>query len=62
MARIIVVADTPADAAGAVLYQERVAARLLDSPHASGQLMERIAWAIADAEAVEEQVLGTTSG
>ncbi len=53
MARIIVVADTEADPTGRELYEERVATFLLESPYASGQLMERIAWAVADAEEAE---------
>ena len=53
MARIIVVADSPA---GPTLFEERVVVPLLQSPHASAQLLERIAWAVADAEAAEVEL------
>ena len=50
MASIIVVADT--DASG-FLFKERVSAPLLDDAHFSWQLIERMAWALADAERAE---------
>ncbi len=55
MARIIVVADSPAEPVGPTLYEERVGAPLLQSAHASAQLIERIAWAVADAEDAETE-------
>jgi hypothetical protein len=55
MARIIVTADSPTDALGARLYEERVNALLLESAHASAQLLERLAWAVADAEEAERR-------
>ena len=54
MARIIVVADSLGEPIGATVYQERVGAPLLQSAHASAQLLERIAWAVADAEEAEQ--------
>ncbi len=56
MARIIVVADSPTEPVGPKLYEERVGALLLESAHASAQLLERIAWAVADAEEAESEL------
>ena len=50
MARIIVVADSSTERVGEALYEERVGLCLLESAHASAQLVERIAWALADEE------------
>jgi hypothetical protein len=52
VARILITAD-PGVAGGAVLYQERVPTTLLESDHAAAQLLERIKWAVGDAEAAE---------
>jgi hypothetical protein len=60
MARIIVTAD-PADGRGAlaehgeapVLLDERVNSIHLRDGHAAGQLIERLAWAVTDAEQAE---------
>jgi len=57
MARIIVVPDSNTQHVGATLYDERVAVPVLESPHASAQLLERIAWAVAD----EKEAAGTES-
>jgi hypothetical protein len=43
------------DSADATL-SERVVAANLDSPHYAAQLIERLAWATADAEAIESQL------
>jgi hypothetical protein len=53
MPRIIVTTDSPSDMLGAVLYEERVCAPVLESAHASAQLLERLTWAVADAEEAE---------
>jgi hypothetical protein len=50
MARIIVVADSATEPVGRTLYEERVALPVLESAHASAQLLERISWAVADAD------------
>jgi hypothetical protein len=55
MARIIVVAGSPADPVGPTLYEERVGAPILECAHASAQFLERIAWAVADAEQAERR-------
>ncbi len=62
MARIIVTADTVLDArrrAGAdppVLLDERISSIHLGDEHAAEQLVERLAWAVDDAEAAERRV------
>jgi hypothetical protein len=53
VASIIVVADTDAGDARGFQLKERVSAALLDDPHFSSQLIERIGWALADAEETE---------
>lgn len=50
MARIIVTADPIADHDAPVLLDERVYAIHLDNDHNAGQLIERLGWAISDAE------------
>ena len=62
MARIIVVADSPAEPVGPTFYEERVGAVLLESAHASAQLLERIAWAVADAEQAESAASPSVHG
>jgi hypothetical protein len=56
MARVIVLpnAEHPAEGlSGPVLFAERVDPVNLDSEHSSHQLIERVGWAIRDAEAME---------
>ncbi len=59
MARIIVTADpaeregTLASARAPVLLDERVYAVHMRDGHAANQLLERLAWAVGDAEARE---------
>jgi len=49
--RIIVVADRPADS---VMLNERVSVADLDSEHFRGQLLERLSWAVGDADVAEQ--------
>ena len=60
MARIIVTADPAAERTspqpgngGSVLLDERVSSIHLADGHAAEQLIERLAWAVTDAEASE---------
>ena len=55
MARIIVVAGSPAVSVGPALYEERVGTPVLEGAHASAQFLQRIAWAVADAEEAERE-------
>ena len=52
--RIIVTTDPP-DPDGPVTLDEQVDTVHVDSDHASGQLLDRVVWAIHDAERVEER-------
>ncbi len=54
MPRIIVTTD-PVDQDAPVTLDERVAAIHVSDQHSSVQLMERLAWAIEDAERAEER-------
>jgi hypothetical protein len=53
MARIIVTADHQVQGAPPVLLDERVYSVHLSTGHAAGQLIERLGWALSDAEEVE---------
>jgi hypothetical protein len=54
MPRIIVTADTPEHSPrGSVLLDELVHSVHLSTGHAAAQLVERLAWAISDAEEAE---------
>ena len=54
MARIIVIADTPrrANIDAPVLMDEEVEPSHLADEHASQQIIERVAWAVLDAQEV----------
>ena len=52
MPQILVVTDSK-DEEGAVVYRERISRADLDSEHFSGQLVERIGWALGDASILE---------
>ncbi len=54
MPRIIVTTDPP-DYDAPVTLDESVAVIHVSDEHASSQLMERLVWAIEDAERVEEE-------
>jgi hypothetical protein len=53
MARIIVTTDETAPPEATVLLDERVYSVHLDDNHAAAQLIERLAWAVGDAESSE---------
>jgi hypothetical protein len=55
MTQILVVADTPQDSNDAVVYRERIAPTDLESDHFSGQLIERVGWAVLDADELEHE-------
>jgi hypothetical protein len=54
MARVIVTTDENEHPDAAVLLEERVYPVHLATDHAATQLMERLAWAIGDAERTEQ--------
>jgi hypothetical protein len=52
MPQILVVTDRH-DADRTVVYRERISLSDLESDHFSGQLVERVGWAMLDAEELE---------
>ncbi len=55
MPQILVVTDNRDETAGDVVYRERVALTDLESAHFSGQLVERVGWAVLDADRKEHR-------
>jgi hypothetical protein len=53
MPRIIIEASPSEGAAGERTFSERIVTQNLQSGHYSAQLLERLIWAVADAEAAE---------
>jgi hypothetical protein len=53
MPRILVTAEPGDERPGAILLQERISSSDLESDHFSGQLIERVGWALIDAEQAE---------
>ncbi len=53
MARIIVTTDRSGRRDAPVLLDERICSAHLNDDHAAAQLIERLGWAITDAEDVE---------
>ena len=53
--RILVTTDGPDGGDRAVVLQERVAPSDLESDHFSAQLVERVGWALADADEIEHR-------
>jgi hypothetical protein len=54
MPQILVVADPPQADGSTVVYRERISTTDLESDHFSGQLVERVGWAVVDADRLEE--------
>ena len=52
MAYIMVTADRPDGGVSTPVHTERIDARDLESDHFSAQLLERLGWALGDAEEV----------
>lgn len=56
MPQIIVTADGRPDSNGrAVMFTERVTARDFESQHFQAQLVQRIGWAVGDAQVLEDR-------
>ncbi|MFN8160129.1 MAG: hypothetical protein U0R52_03680 [Solirubrobacterales bacterium] len=53
MPQILVVTDRDSAAEETVVYRERVALSDLESDHYSGHLIERVGWAVLDADEIE---------
>lgn len=54
MTQILVVAGSRDDE-GTVVYSERLNPSDFESDHFSGQLVERVGWAVVDAEQIEQE-------
>jgi hypothetical protein len=54
MPRVIVTTET-SDGTRAVVHDERVLAATIDTELASAQLVERVGWAVLDAEEIERR-------
>lgn len=52
MPQILILTDSP-QSAGEVVYKERVARSSLESEYFSAQLLERVGWAVGDADELE---------
>jgi hypothetical protein len=52
MPRIIVATDPSETGSEVVLLEERLVASVMESDHYAGQLIERIGWAVRDAEEI----------
>ncbi len=52
---IMVISHQPESGEAAVVWSERVGAELLESPHFGAQLLERVKWALEDAEKGERE-------
>jgi hypothetical protein len=57
MPQILVLTDSP-QRSGEVVYRERVARSCLESEHFAGQLLERVGWAVGDADNLEHRAPG----
>ena len=55
MPQILVVTDGRDETDRSVVYRERVTPTDLESDHFSGQLVERVGWAVLDATEMDEQ-------
>lgn len=55
MPQILVAADTSEESASTVVYRERIALSDLESDHFSAQLVERVGWAVLDADEIEHK-------
>lgn len=54
MPQILVLTEVP-DRSGEVVYRERVPSSSLESEHFAGQLLERVGWAVRDADDLESR-------
>jgi len=55
MPQILVVTDVREETGSTVVYRERISPSDLESDHFSGQLVERVGWAVGDADALEHK-------
>ena len=53
MPQILIVTENPEETPRTVVYRERIAPSDFDSTHFTGQLAERVGWAVSDADRLE---------
>jgi hypothetical protein len=53
MPQILIVTDSPEETPRTVVYRERIAPSDFESTHFTGQLAERVGWAVSDADRLE---------
>jgi hypothetical protein len=53
MPQILIVTDSPEESPATVVYRERIAPSDFESTHFTGQLAERVGWAVSDADRLE---------
>jgi hypothetical protein len=53
MPHILVVTESPKETRRTIVYRERIDPSDLESKHFSGQLVERVGWAVSDADKLE---------
>jgi hypothetical protein len=53
MPQILIVTDPEQERDSSVVYRERIVSTDLESAHFSGQLVERVGWAVRDAVQIE---------
>jgi hypothetical protein len=58
MPQILVITESPGETASTVVYRERISSTDLESTHFSGQLIERVGWAVGDASDLERRDRG----
>jgi hypothetical protein len=58
MPQILVVTESAGKDQSQVVYRERVLSSDLESDHFSGQLVERVSWAVLDAKQLEGEQHG----
>jgi hypothetical protein len=55
MPQILIATDSQEGTDSAVVYRERISLSDFESDHFSGQLVERVGWAVLDADALERE-------
>jgi len=55
MPQLLISTDRSGEDAGKVVYRERINLSDLESDHFSNQLVERVGWALHDADEIEDE-------
>lgn len=60
MPQILIVTESPEETPSTVVYRERIALSDFESAHFTGQLAERVGWAVSDADRLEHSTPSET--